>query len=819
MRPSTEATVAAGRDGFTTWVDDAVRAEFEAHGYWTSQTWLDVFSTSAHAKPSALCVADERGALTRADVLAGARRLASFMAHRGVTAGDVITVAVPNWCEFVVIQTAVGLLGAVLNPVLPQLGIPGYRHVLQTSQSRMVFAASSHRGEAPVERCRAAAQDVDSVLAVIAVRPTPDDGEDSLAAPLATPEIAGTEFLGPGNARDWDTITFTSGTEALPKGVVHSHQSSMFSLRAYVGSVLGLAAADCVFMPSPICHASGLQWGLRTAFYAGAPLILQDRWDPQAALELIDTYQCTYTLAATPFIVDLIAAAKAGGERGGSLRYVCSGGAKIPRHLVSAVRDAFGAQLMSVFGASETYIATCTRPGESDNQLATDGAALPGVQVAVIDENGNEVAPGVEGEIVTRGPNVFLGYLGDPTLTQTAFRDSWYRFGDLGTMDADGRLQVTGRIKDIIIRGGENISAREIEELLAEHPDVSQAAVVGYPDARLGERCCAVVVPTTSLAAPALAELCTFLRQRGVATFKLPERLQLVDALPMTETGKVKKSELRDRVQAEQRRGARPTERGYGIQSEREDQPQAANSIPSDGSDAVTSPDLSSRAGSSPQLQRSDPLGNQIADTLRREILLGRLPSGTRVSQQQLCDQFGTSRMPVRDALRELVHEGLMTLDGARHIVVAPLSKEDLLDAFTIEGMLTGMAAERASRRASAADLEALDKFHHGMLDASEQMRQDVMVELNWSFHRKINHLSGSRKLIVALRKVSVDLPRDFLERVPEWNNNSNADHARILAAMRAKKHKAAGNYMTEHVMQSGHGLVEHLAAHGVQFD
>jgi DNA-binding GntR family transcriptional regulator len=221
----------------------------------------------------------------------------------------------------------------------------------------------------------------------------------------------------------------------------------------------------------------------------------------------------------------------------------------------------------------------------------------------------------------------------------------------------------------------------------------------------------------------------------------------------------------------------------------------------------------------SPPLQRTNPLGNQIADTLRREVLLGVLPSGTRLSQQQLCERFGTSRMPVRDALRELVHEGLMMLDNARHIVVAPLSKEDLLDAFTIEGVLTGMATERASQRASAADLGSLDRLHGAMLDAAEHMRQGAMVELNWSFHRKINHMSGSRKLIVALRKVSVDLPRDFLEQVPEWNVNSNADHARILSAMRAQKHEVAGRYMTEHVMESGRGLVEHLAAAGVQFN
>jgi DNA-binding GntR family transcriptional regulator len=231
------------------------------------------------------------------------------------------------------------------------------------------------------------------------------------------------------------------------------------------------------------------------------------------------------------------------------------------------------------------------------------------------------------------------------------------------------------------------------------------------------------------------------------------------------------------------------------------------------------STDVGPEALASPELQRPNPLGNQIADTLRREILLGVLPPGTRVSQQQLCTRFGTSRMPVRDAIREMVHEGLMTLDGTRHIVVAPLSREDLLDAFTIESVLTGMAAERASQHASKEDLEALDRLHGAMLDAAEQKRHGAMVELNWSFHRKINHMSGSRKLIVALRKVSVDLPRDFLQEVPEWSANSNADHARILAAMRAGKHTAAGKYMTEHVMESGRGLVQHLAAHGVQFD
>jgi acyl-CoA synthetase (AMP-forming)/AMP-acid ligase II len=534
------------RPDFTTWVDDAIRAEFEGRGYWNSQTWLDVFLASADVLPSALCVADEQAALTRAQVLGAARRLARWMARRGVNTGDVVTVAVPNWREFVVIHTAIGLLGAAVNPVLPRLGIPAYRHILQTSQSRMVFAAQSHRGESPAELCRAAADGLPSVLDVIAVRSLQSDGDaPSLEEILSVPVEDEAALPGIGDARDWDTVTFTSGTESLPKGVVHTHQSTMFGLRAYIGSLLDLTTTDSVFMPSPIGHASGLQWGLRAALYAGAPLILQDRWDPKVALNLIGKYRCTYTLAATPFIVDLIAASETHAGKGDSLRYVCSGGAPIPRNLVGDVRRVFGAQLMSVFGASETYIATCTRPQDTDDQLATDGIALPGVDIAIVDENGAEVATGVEGEIINRGPNTFLGYLGDPALTRRAFRGSWYRFGDLGTIDQDGRIRVTGRIKDIVIRGGENISAREIEELLADHPGVAAVAVVGYPDARLGERCCAVLVPAVGAAAPTLDSLCSFLRQRGVATYKLPERLHLVDELPMTPTGKVKKADLR----------------------------------------------------------------------------------------------------------------------------------------------------------------------------------------------------------------------------------------------------------------------------------
>lgn len=212
-------------------------------------------------------------------------------------------------------------------------------------------------------------------------------------------------------------------------------------------------------------------------------------------------------------------------------------------------------------------------------------------------------------------------------------------------------------------------------------------------------------------------------------------------------------------------------------------------------------------------------LSNQIADALRRDIFFGILKSGTKVSQQQLCELYGTSRMPVRDALRLLVHEGLMMVDEGRHIMVAPLSRADLLDAFTIEGVLTGLAAELASQRATDQELDELDDLHGRMLAATVTADLPEMVDLNWRWHRGINRMAGSRKLLISLKKVSIDLPRDYLEHIPQWSEQSNKEHADILAAMRGKRHADAGVLMQKHIEHSGRGLVQFLQSQGLELD
>lgn len=228
---------------------------------------------------------------------------------------------------------------------------------------------------------------------------------------------------------------------------------------------------------------------------------------------------------------------------------------------------------------------------------------------------------------------------------------------------------------------------------------------------------------------------------------------------------------------------------------------------------AVSEPDSESRV-----VERA-PLGTQIADALRQDILFGRLKPGTKLAQRELCEQFGTSRMPVRDALRALLHEGLLTLDSGQHTLVAPLSRDDLLDSFIIEGTLTGLATTRATELTSDEDLDELDSLHRHMLavtNGTPEGSAKSMASLNWTFHRKINRASGSRKLLAALRVVSIDMPREFLERLPEYHARSNDEHARILAAMRKRDGERAGDLMAKHVISSGKALIAYLEAQGV---
>ncbi len=321
---------------------------------------------------------------------------------------------------------------------------------------------------------------------------------------------------------------------------MHTEHTTNCNVRsAYAVNELG--PADVVWAPSPIGHSTGLNFGVRLALYHGLKLVLQERWDADRAVELIERERCSYTLAATTFLTDLIAAAATRSDRDVSslTRFGC-GGAPVPPEIVRAGAAA-GINVLRIYGLTEALVVTWNRAASPlAKRMHADGLALPEVDVDIRD-----------GEVLVRGPNVCVGLFDDPDRERAIFTDDgWLRTGDAGVLDDEGYLTIVGRKKEIIIRGGLNIAPREIEDLCCEMAGVRAAAVVGIPDDRLGEIMCACIV-TEGGEPVTLDAVVEFFRARDLATYKLPQMLRVVAELPMTPSGKVRKQELRRSIVAE----------------------------------------------------------------------------------------------------------------------------------------------------------------------------------------------------------------------------------------------------------------------------
>lgn len=330
---------------------------------------------------------------------------------------------------------------------------------------------------------------------------------------------------------------------------MHSHNTMMYATRT-MAKLLSLTRDDVVWAPSPLGHGSGFLWGMRQALTLGSKLVLQDVWDPEEALRLIKAERCTFTLSATPFVSMLVESPAAGKRNTSSFRFFACAGAPIPRQLGLDAKEKLGCVLIGMWGMTECFVASASPADDGEEKLwGTDGKAMPGGELAIFDETRTRTLPlGEAGELAARGPYVALGYFNDPERTRETFSpDGWLFSNDLATIDADGYIRIIGRKKDIINRGGLKISAREMEELLIQHPLVKGAAIVGVADPRLGEKSCVFVIPRESRA-PTLPELVGFLAERGVAKYKLPEYLVVVPSFPMTASGKIQKFVLRDGV-------------------------------------------------------------------------------------------------------------------------------------------------------------------------------------------------------------------------------------------------------------------------------
>ena len=519
------------------------RRRYTEAGWWDDQTLPGRVAVHAAHRSDATAVVDEHRRVTYAELARDAARLASALVGRGVEPGAVVSIQLPNRYEAVAAAVAALSVGAVVNPLLPNYRQRELGHVFAAADPAVMFTPGHHRGcDHPALVAEVAASVGCRPLNVVVDGPVRSGGRTTGFDELMA-SGDGSAPLGDRPAAAVSELIFTSGTEAAPKAIMHTEQTAGFSVRT-ARHDLGVTDDDVVWMPSPVGHSTGFNYGLRFALHHGLPLVLQDRWDASQALALVQEHRCSYTLAATTFLQDLTEAAAAEGAHLGSLRLFGSGGAPVPPALVGAAATQ-GIQVLRLYGSTEVLVGTWNRPSSSPTQKrSTDGVAMSHVELRVVDDAGDDAATGEPGELEVRGPNTCVGFFADPTRTAAAFRgDGWVRSGDLVTLDADGYLTVVGRKKEIIIRGGINIAPREIEELLVGFPEVERAAVVGLPDDRLGERSCACVVlrPGAALDVATMGQRLTAL---GLARYKCPERLEVLDALPATASGKIQKHEL-----------------------------------------------------------------------------------------------------------------------------------------------------------------------------------------------------------------------------------------------------------------------------------
>jgi acyl-CoA synthetase (AMP-forming)/AMP-acid ligase II len=514
---------------------DARRLAYLAAGVWDSVTLPARVAAHATECADARAVIDEHGgALTYAELWDRATQVAGFLATNDVGVGDVVSVQLPNRLETAAVALGVLAAGAVVNPLLPNYRIRELTHVFTTARPRVIFTPSVYRefDHEALVRDTAAAADW-SPLHVVC------DDEHRAGIALADVLARDDRAACPADrdAAQVSELIFTSGTEATPKAIMHTEQTTNFSVRV-AASDLGITPDDVVWMPSPLGHSTGFNYGLRFALYHALPLVLQDRWDPAVAVDIVRRERCTYTLAATTFLRELVADAARRGLAVDSLRCFGCGGAPVPPSLVEE-GEAHGVQVLRLYGSTEVLVATWNRPdAPRETRVNTDGRPMTGVEVQLRD-----------GEIFTRGPNTCVGFFDDPERTAANFdADGWVRSGDLATLDADGNLTIVGRKKELIIRGGMNITPRELEDLIGRFDEVRTVAVVGTPDERLGEIVCACVVLDDG-ASLTLETVVERLRADGVATYKLPQRLEVLPELPTTASGKIQKHEILRRLE------------------------------------------------------------------------------------------------------------------------------------------------------------------------------------------------------------------------------------------------------------------------------
>jgi acyl-CoA synthetase (AMP-forming)/AMP-acid ligase II len=521
---------------------------WRARGWWKDQTFSEILEHRARATPDREALCDARRRVGYGALWSEVRRFAEFLRRHGVKRGDVVTLQLPNRIEFPVVFFSLELIGAVANKISADFRAVEVEYILKFSKSKAYVCASTFKGFDYLAMIRALRPRLPDLSLVICVDEVDAPDVASFARVVdETPAIAEAD-----RARmsplDVMRMCFTSGTTGNPKGVLHCFNTTLTTCETF-NRELAVTDRDVMLDYLPV----GLNWGYMTlvqAVMAGARVVLMERFSAEDALSTIERERVTYIPTAPASIVAMLNAPSLSQRDLSSLRIVITGGASAAVETIKAFQAAVPhARLVELYGMLETGYHCFTRLTDDPLKVnGTVGRCVEEMGLRIVDDDGNDVPHGEVGEIAAVGPSLHLGYLDNPAANQDAFTaDGWFRTGDLGQYaDDEGNLRIAGRRKEIINRGGKKYFPREIEELLYQHPKIVQAAIVGAPDARLGEKncLCVIVKPGASLA---LDEIVAFLRGR-VADYKLPEALVVMSDFPMTPTGKIRRPELVKRV-------------------------------------------------------------------------------------------------------------------------------------------------------------------------------------------------------------------------------------------------------------------------------
>jgi cyclohexanecarboxylate-CoA ligase len=512
-------------------------------GHWPNRLLTDYLADTVRRDPAkAALITHQNETISYGELDQKSDNIAANLAGLGVTKGDVVSFQLPNWWQFVAIHLACLKLGAISNPLMPIFRAREMAYMVAFAESKVLIVPKEFQKFNHEKLGRDLLDQIPSLAHLFVI-----DGKDEASFErnlLKKPDnpVLPKSTLTP---NDVVLLLFTSGTTGKPKGVMHT-SNTLLTSSLQVASRMALGKNDIGFMPAPFAHMIGFNFGMNMSIVLGIPLVMLDVWNPEVALELIARHRVSYAAGSTPFMDDLAEAQDAAQHDLSQFKTFLTAGAPIMETVIEKVTDKLGISIVPGWGMTEVVQATACQPIAKLDAPLTDGAPFPGNDVQVVDQSGAKVAVGQEGHLQFRGSTLFVGYFKQPRLYQLD-KDGWFDTGDLARMDEAGNIRITGRDKDILVRGGENIPVLEVESLICQMEIVCDVALVGMPDDRLGERGCVFLVLKAGRRMT-LAQLAKYLKSQGLAKQYFPERLEIISQMPRTASGKIQKFILRQRA-------------------------------------------------------------------------------------------------------------------------------------------------------------------------------------------------------------------------------------------------------------------------------